>query len=457
MQDRGVNVELRPVVDEDLSILFEHQADPQAAAMAKFPTRERDAFDAHWARMMHDSSVILRTIVADGTVTGALSSFAEGGERLIGYWIGREFWGRGIATRGLAQFLEVVTARPLRAHVAPTNAGSIRVLEKCGFSREHEADENLVMVLSSRYRHHLPQLAAERPFVTDGGLETDLTFNRGLDLPCFAAFPLLDDADGRQALRDYFAGYIAIARERGAGLVLDTPTWRANRDWGARLGYDPERLANVNRRAVALAAELRDEAQLAAPVVINGVIGPRGDGYVPGELMSARDAEEYHSEQIGTFTETEADMVTALTLNYAEEAVGVALAAAALGMPSVISFTVETDGRLATGQALREAIEAVDEATGRSPSYYMVNCAHPTHFADVLDDGDWVGRIAGIRANASRMSHAELDESEELDAGDPGELAAGYAALRERLPALAVLGGCCGTDHRHVAAVCALW
>jgi homocysteine S-methyltransferase len=294
--------------------------------------------------------------------------------------------------------------------------------------------------------------------VTDGGLETDLSFNRGLELPCFAAFPLVDDAAGTHALRKYFAAYIEIAREHGAGIVLDTPTWRANRDWGARLGYDPERLVAVNRRAVALAVELRNQSRLGEPVVVNGVIGPRGDGYVPGELMSVDEAEEYHAEQIGVFAGTAADMVTALTLNYAEEAVGVARAADAHGMPSVISFRVETDGRLATGQTLPEAIEAVDAATGGGPAYYMINCAHPAHFTHVFDaGGDWTDRIGGIRANASRMSHAELHESGELDAGDPGELATSYAELRDRLPALAVVGGCCGTDHRHVAAVSALW
>jgi homocysteine S-methyltransferase len=337
-----------------------------------------------------------------------------------------------------------------------TNKASLRVLEKCGFLRDREDSESVFLVLSSRYRQQLPQLDGGRLFVTDGGLETDLIFNRGFELPCFAAFPLLDDADGTQALRDYFAGYVEIARDRGAGLVLDTPTWRGNRDWGERLGYARSRLADVNRRAVSLAAELRDQARLDGPVVINGGVGPRGDGYVPGELMSAAEAQDYHGEQIATFAGTAADMVSALTLNYAEEAIGIARAAAAHGIPGVISFTVETDGRLATGQSLGEAIVQVDEATGGAPAYYMVNCAHPTHFADVLE-GEWTRRIAGVRANASRMSHAELDEAEELDFGDPQELAAGYARLRDRLPSLTVVGGCCGTDHRHVAAVCAAW
>ncbi|MEA2241266.1 MAG: hypothetical protein QOD24_822 [Solirubrobacteraceae bacterium] len=456
MQDTGVELELREVLTGDLPIIFEHQRDPRSNAMAAFPPRDRQAFDAHWASVLANPTVTIRTILADGEVAGAIQSWRHEDRRLVGYWIGRELWGRGIASEALRRFLALIDERPLHAEVVPTNKGSLRVLEKCGFLRERDEGETVVLVLSSRYRQQLPQLDGGRLFVTDGGLETDLIFNRGFDLPCFAAFPLLDDADGVQALRDYFAGYLGIARDRGAGLVLDTPTWRANRDWGEQLGYDAARLADVNRRAVSLAAELRDESRLDAPVVINGAVGPRGDGYVPGDLMSGAEAEDYHREQIATFAATEADMVSAVTLNYAEEAIGVARAAAAHGLPAVISFTVETDGRLATGQPLGEAIVQVDEATGGAPAYYMVNCAHPSHFASVLD-GSWTGRIAGVRANASRLSHAELDEAEGLDAGDPQALAAGYALLRDRLPSLTVVGGCCGTDQRHVDAVCAAW
>src|SRR5436189_1651192 len=140
-------------------------------------------------------------------------------------------------------------------------------------------------------------------------------------------------------------------------------------------------------------------------------------------------------------------MVTVLTINYTEEAVGVARAAEAHGLPSVISFTVETDGRLPTGQPLAEAIDQVDSATGGAPAYFMVNCAHPTHFEAELAGGAWRERIRGIRANASKLSHAELDEADGLDAGDPAELADDHARLNALLPNLNVLGGCCGTDH----------
>jgi homocysteine S-methyltransferase len=286
-------------------------------------------------------------------------------------------------------------------------------------------------------------------------METDLIFNRGVELPEFAAFVLLEDAAGTRALLDYYEGFYSIASEHELGLILDTPTWRANRDWGERLGYDAARLDDANRRWVDIVAELRASWDPAGPIVLDGLIGPRGDGYVPGEQMSADEAADYHSEQIATFADTPVDMVSVLTMNYAEEAVGIALAAAEHRLPAAISFTVETDGRLATGQPLGEAIDQVETETGAAPAYFMVNCAHPTHFERVLADaGPWRERILGIRANASTMSHAELDEAEELDAGDPVALAAGYERLRAHLPNLSVVGGCCGTDRRHVAAVC---
>src|SRR4051812_19024543 len=264
----------------------------------------------------------------------------------------------------------------------------------------------------------LPQLSGGL-FVTDGGLETDLIFNRGVALPEFAALVLLDDARGMRAIGDYYEGFFDIARERGAGFILDTPTWRANRDWGERLGYDQARLASANKRWVEVAAELRETwARAGLPIVLNGTVGPRGDGYVPGKQMSSDEAAAYHGEQIATFSETPVEMVTVLTVNYAAEAVGVARAAAEHGFPPVISFTVETDGRLPTGQPLAEAVDQVDAETDGAPAYFMVNCAHPTHFEDVLEPDACRERIRGVRANASSLSHAELDEADELDTGD---------------------------------------
>ena len=305
----------------------------------------------------------------------------------------------------------------------------------------------------------LPQLSGDRVFLTDGGLETCMIFQHGLDLPHFASFTLLEDEQGRAALRDYFARFLAVAREHDAGFIVDTVTWRANPDWGTLLGYDAAALDRVNREAVAFAREVRDEhGETGAPVLIDGVVGPRGDGYVVGEQMSTADAQDYHAAQVGSFAAAGADLVSAITMTYAEEAAGIAGAAAAEGIPVVVSFTVETDGRLPSGQALGDAIAQVDSETGGSVAYYMVNCAHPSHFEHVLAEGGaWLGRIAGLRANASALSHAELDAAEELDEGDPVALGAGYAALHTHLRNVNVLGGCCGTDDRHVAAVAAAW
>lgn len=306
----------------------------------------------------------------------------------------------------------------------------------------------------AKYRDALPQLS-DRLFLSDGGLETTLVFHDGMDLPCFAAFSLLQDAAGAAHLRRYFQRYLTLARERGVGFVLESVTWRASPDWGARLDYTPAALVAANRDAIGLLRELRDAFETpATPIVISGCIGPRGDGYVPGEAMTPGEAEAYHRHQITALAEGGADLITAHTLTTADEAIGITRAAGVAGIPAVISFTVETDGRLPDGATLAGAITRVDEETGMGPAYYMVNCAHPTHFGHVLEGGaDWTHRIRGVRANASCRSHAELDECETLDAGDPLELGARYRELQALLPALTVLGGCCGTDHRHIEAV----
>jgi S-methylmethionine-dependent homocysteine/selenocysteine methylase len=303
----------------------------------------------------------------------------------------------------------------------------------------------------TRFRDALPQLEGDF-FLTDGGIETTLIFLEGLELPDFAAFDLLKDAKGEAALRKYFRTYAEIAARFGVGLILESATWRASPDWAARLGYTPEALAAANQRAILLLEEMRSEFETdARKLVISGCLGPRGDGYSPSAMMTEQEAEAYHSGQIESFAKTAADMVSAITMNYTEEAVGIARAAQRAAMPVAVAFTVETDGRLPTGEALGAAIERVDAATSSYPCYFMINCAHPTHFEHVLAAGEpWLERIRGVRANASRMSHAELNESTELDSGDPAELAMQYAQLKRRLPKLNVMGGCCGTDHRHI-------
>jgi homocysteine S-methyltransferase len=290
--------------------------------------------------------------------------------------------------------------------------------------------------------------------LNDGGIETVLVFHDGFDLPCFASFPLLEDDRGREALRRYFEPFLDLAQERRLPFVLDTATWRANPDWGAQLGYDLAALAAVNREAVRFARELADGRR---DITINGVLGPRGDGYVVGERMTGDEAAEYHGWQIGVLRDAGVDRVTAMTLTYPEEAIGVVQAASALGLPAVPSFTVETDGRLPDGTSIADAIERVDAATGGAAEYFMINCAHPTHIVGGLDGAPALDRVGGLRVNASALSHTELDEAEELDEGDPEALARATAALEDALPSVRLLGGCCGTDHRHVERMITAW
>lgn len=312
---------------------------------------------------------------------------------------------------------------------------------------------NASRLVAKSYRNALPQLS-DGLFLTDAGVETDLIFNHGIQIREFAAFTLLPTPQGRAALTRYFEGFLDLAKERKAGFILDSTTWKAHAHWAKSLGADTTELREANEEAVRFIAELR--ARYSAntkPIVLNAVVGPRGDAYRPEGRITTEAAEEYFSEQLGWLAATEADMVSALTFNQASEAAGLARAARTVGMPAVISFTVETNGALPTGQSLADAITQVDDATDAFPVYYMINCAHPDHFAGVLQDAPWARRIRGVRANASRKSHAELDASTTLDSGNPQELARDYRQISLRMPWLNVFGGCCGSDLRHVAEI----
>lgn len=305
----------------------------------------------------------------------------------------------------------------------------------------------------------LPQLQGGL-FLSDGGLETTLVFLDGVELPHFAAFPLLASDEGRARLRAYYRPYLELAvATPGAGFVLETPTWRANPDWGRALGLDGAALDAANSDAVRFVAALRDEwrARIAGPIVLAGVVGPRGDGYVADAPDSVDAAADYHRPQALALAAAGVQMIAAVTMTTSAEACGVTRAAAAAGLPSVVSFTLETDGRLPSGEALADAIARVD-AEADPPAYYQLNCAHPSHFDAMLDrGGPWRERVRALRANASTKSHAELDAATELDVGDPRDLGERYVRLRMPLPALNVLGGCCGTDIRHLRAIRDAW
>lgn len=293
-------------------------------------------------------------------------------------------------------------------------------------------------------------------FLTDGGLETTLIFHHGIDLPYFASFALLSHPEHRKTLEDYYRQYLDLAAAYKVGFVLESATWRANPDWGFQMGYDKDELGQFNQSAIEQLKMLKQEyAKTVNPIRISGCIGPRRDGYKTGEMMTVEEAREYHLFQAGIFKDAGVDMVSGITINYMEEAMGIAKAAKELKVPVVISLTVETDGNLPDNRTLKEVIQTIDQETDNSPSYYMINCAHPEHFADKLTEREpWINRIEGIRANASCKSHAELDEATELDAGDKDELANWYQKLNQYLPNLKVYGGCCGTDISHIRSIC---
>ena len=297
--------------------------------------------------------------------------------------------------------------------------------------------------------------------LTDAGLETVLVFEEGIELPQFAAFPLVDSEEGRAALGRYYRPFLELARDRQVPLVLSAPTWRANDDWGRLLGYEADDLAAVNGRAVAFVESVRDDVLQPVErgsVTIEACIGPRGDAYRPEFLMTAGGgrglplgpAQDSRRHRVHSGDGAHADVRRRGRRDRAR------------GEVPRASDPHRVHGRdrrpeLPNGDSLEVAILAVDNATDGAAESFMINCAHPAHFADALPEGESRLRIHGLRANASMLSHAELDEAEELDSGDSADLAERYVTLRRDLPGLEVVGGCCGTDIRHVTAICDAW
>ncbi len=284
-------------------------------------------------------------------------------------------------------------------------------------------------------------------FLAYTGFETDLLFNHGAELPGFASYPLLENAGGRALLQQSYQSVMDLGARAGVGVILESTTWLANRDRGAAIGYSPAALRVANIEAIAFMDALRGTRD---NVLLSANVGPRADAYAPEERMDVTQATQYHAEQMEALSQTKADLVSGYTLAYPEEAAGIALAAKQVGMPVVIAFTVETDGLLPVGVTLEAALAEVDQVTDSFPAYYMVNCAHPEHLRGALDGPMCRGRLRGVVANASRCSHAELDNAEVLDSGDPVEFGAQMADIARQFPQINVLGGCCGTDMRHL-------
>lgn len=299
-----------------------------------------------------------------------------------------------------------------------------------------------------KYREQLPQLGNDI-FACYTGMDTELLYRDGIDLPGFASYPLLLNPKHRSILRNYYRDLVSLAKEQNVGVILDAVTWVANRDRGADLGFTPADLRKFNIDAINLIADVRDEIG-DLPTALCGQVGPRDDGYAPSSKMSTQEAEDYHSEQIETYSNTAADFVCGSTICYPEEAAGIVRAAKNSNMPVAISFTVETDGRLPTGVSIKDAIEQVDTESNTGAVYFLINCAHPDHFTKFFNDEPWMKRLHGVVANASRCSHSELEAAEELDSGNPDELGIQVGGLRKQYPHFNILGGCCGSNLQHI-------
>ena len=305
-----------------------------------------------------------------------------------------------------------------------------------------------------RFKGDLPQMDGG-VYLTDCGIETYIMYKKGFALPNFSLFHLLNDEDAAREIQAYLQRLLAVAERNDVGMILCGPLYRASRDWGELLGYTPERLADVNHRCIEMFEALARDSELARRrIVFSGVVGPRGDAYKLNRTITAQEAEDYHSEQIVTLERAGADMITGLTLNNTDEAIGITRAAEAAGLPAVISFTLNGEGRLQSGCSLKDAIESVDAATGAAPAYYMINCTHPADFAPAFEPGDWTVRLRGVRPNASSLAKGVLCQLGHLEEGDPEELGRQMGEMARRYPHFNVWGGCCGTDDVHLEEIC---
>ncbi|MEW9920013.1 homocysteine S-methyltransferase family protein [Marimonas sp. MJW-29] len=299
----------------------------------------------------------------------------------------------------------------------------------------------------------LPQMNGQN-MTCGGGFETWLQYVDGFELRHFCAFELINDKRGLACLTDYQRKLVEAAVENGFGVINEGLHYRASRDWGELIGFSREALEEINIRGIEFYRDIAKEYESPeTPMLVGGVIGPRGDAYNVGRTPNVAEAEDYHSEQIQTFKKAGADLVSALTFSSVEEAIGLAKAAKAEGMPVVISFFIAKGGKLKGGETLEEAIAAVDAATDNAPVYYMINCTHPTEFAPALTAGDWINRLGGFMPNAVAMETLDLCKLGHLEDGDPKELGGQMAEIARRLPHINVWGGCCGTDGRHIAEI----
>lgn len=288
-------------------------------------------------------------------------------------------------------------------------------------------------------------------YLAEGGVETEIMYRHGHRLREFAMFELMDDPAAVTDMRDMYRRYLDVAARHGFAVLMAGFDYRASPDWGDKLGYSPEGLREMQHKCIDF---LRDAARPYADqlprVAVAGCIGPRGDAYALNHDITAEEAEAYHAIQMDTLRDCGVDIVWAATINNVPEAVGIARAAAAAGLPLNLSFTLDSDHRLQSGPSLREAIEATDAQAGAAqPDSYGINCSHPLEFEPALEPGDWVRRIRSLRPNAAKMDKVALCQLGHIEEGDPEDLGRTMGDLARRMPDVDIWGGCCGTWDKH--------
>ncbi|MEY2396937.1 MAG: homocysteine S-methyltransferase [Actinomycetota bacterium] len=297
-----------------------------------------------------------------------------------------------------------------------------------------------------------PQQIAGLNYLTEGGTETEVMYKHGFELPEFAMFPLLDQADAMDALRGMYARYLETAARHGFGALIGGLDYRASADWAGLLGYSNDELAEFQMRAIDFLRDVAKPYESDLPsVLIAGVVGPRGDAYQVNREITTDEAEEYHSAQMSTLARAGVDLVSALTFNGVAEAVGVARAANRAGLPLCMSFIVDHEtSRLQTGPTLKDAIESVDALAGDArPTFYGINCSHPLEFMPALEPGDWIERVRSLRPNAAAADKIALCTLGRLEQGDPVQLGKLMGELAAQYPHIDIWGGCCGTWDTH--------
>lgn len=297
------------------------------------------------------------------------------------------------------------------------------------------------------------------PIITDGGIETRIMFETNLSMdPELQVAALVPDPDGAAALRSIYESYIKAAGEFGLPIVIGTPTFRASLNFARRAGHGGEEsVRELNVGAVRLLRQLREDSDH-RPIFIAGVIGPSGDAYTPGDALGAPEAAAYHRLQTEVLAEEGVEFLFAPTFPAVDEALGVAMAMGRSGLPYVVSFVLDTAGRVLDGTPLTAAIERIDNEALPPPLYYSISCVYPDVAARALEDAardskTLVGRIAELKANGSPLGTDELVRLDHIEATPPEPFAELLWSLHESHPVLRVIGGCCGTDDRHIRAL----